>query len=145
MTVQKEDTANNDNTTTINNNDLQKLAELASIVAATHDALTDDMVSRLSSALSEGMILLDRLTRNEGLIRLLQVLDHPENQALLIGLSDALTKTSREIASTPPAKGGIGCALKVMTSEGTLEGLRMMSLLGAHLSESLRDLHRRGG
>lgn len=142
MTEQNE---SNSGTTTINNTDLQRLTELASIVAATQDALTDDMVSRLASAFSEGMVLLDRVTRNEGLIRLLQVLDHPENQALLVGLSDALTKTSREISMAPPAKGGVGCMLKVMTSAGTLEGLRMMALLGEHLSESMRDLHRKGG
>ena len=142
MTAEKEATTE---TTAISNKDLERLGELASIVAATQDALTDDMVSRLASAFSEGMILLDRVTRNEGLVRFLQVLDSPENQALLVGLSDALTKTSREIASTPPAKGGIGCTYKVLTSEGTLEGLRLISLLGTHLSESLRDLHRHGG
>ncbi len=132
-------------TTTISTSDLQRLTEFASIVAATQDALTDDMVARLASAFSEGMVLLDRVTRNEGLIKLLQELDHPDNQALLLGLSSALTKTSRDIAIAPPAKGGIGGLLKMISEPGIQEGLRMMSLIGAHLSESLRDIHRRGG
>ena len=54
--------------------DLQQLTELATLVTSARDAMTDDIVTRLSSAISEGITLLDRLTRNEGLIRLLQVL-----------------------------------------------------------------------
>ena len=130
---------------TISSNDLERLSEFASIVAAAQDALTDDMVSRLASAFSEGMVLLDRVTRNEGLIRLMQELDHPENQALLMGLSTALAKTSRDIAIAPPAKGGLGGLLKMISEPGTQEGLRMMSLIGEHLSESLREIHKRGG
>ncbi len=128
-----------------NSDDLERLAELASLVAAAQDALTDDMVCRLASAMSEGLTLLDRLTRNEGLVRLLQVLDHPENQKLLIGLSDALTATSRDMAAAAPAKGGIVGILQLAREPGTQEGLRMLSLLGRHLSESMRELHHRGG
>lgn len=142
MTVQKE---NNTDTTTINNSDLQRLTEFASIVAATQDALTDDMVARLASAFSEGMVLLDRVTRNEGLIRLLQVLDHPENQAFLMSLSNALTKTSRDISANAPSNGGVMGLLKLVSEPGTQEGLRMMSIFGEHMSECMRDLHRRGG
>jgi hypothetical protein len=142
MTEQKQTSSD---TTTISTSDLQRLSEFASIVAATQDALTDDMISRLASAFSEGMVLLDRVTRNDGLIRLLQVLDHPENQALLMGLSDALTKTSRDISIAPPAKGGLGGLLKMVSEPSTQEGLRIMSIIGEHLSESMRELHRRGG
>ncbi|GMR08560.1 MAG: hypothetical protein BMS9Abin26_1565 [Gammaproteobacteria bacterium] len=127
-----------------NSSDLDRLAELASLVAAAQDALTDDMVSRLAAAMSEGLTLLDRLTRNEGLVRLLQVLDHPENQTLLLGLSDALTATSRDIAAAAPAKGGIVGMLQLAREPGTQEGLRMLSLLGKHLSESMREMHHRG-
>ena len=129
----------------INNDNLEGLAELATLVAAAKDALTDDMVTRLAGVFSEGITLLDRLTRNEGLVRLLQVLDHPENQALLVGLSDALTLTSRDMASAAPAKGGIIGIMKLAREPGTQEGLRMLSLLGQNLSESMRELHRRGG
>lgn len=126
-------------------NSLDSLMELATLVAAAQDALTDDMITRLSSVFSEGITLLDRLTRNEGLVRLLQVLDQPENQALLVGLSDALTLTSRDMAAAAPAKGGLFGMMKLASEPGTQEGLRMLSLLGQHLSESMRELHHTGG
>ena len=124
---------------------MEGLAEIGTLISAAKDALSDDMVSRLASAFSEGITLLDRLTRNEGLVRLLQVLDKPENQALLISMSNALTEMSREISATPPAKGGIGGMLQLAREPGTQEGLRLLSLLGEHMSESMRELHRRGG
>lgn len=125
--------------------DLEQLSELATLVTSARDALSDEIVSRVASALSEGITLLDRLTRNEGLMRLLQVLDRPDCQYLLVGLADALTATSRDIASAAPARGGVGEMLRLVREPGTQEGLRVLSLLGEHLSESMRELHRRGG
>lgn len=127
------------------NQDLQQLAELAQLVAAARDAMSDDIVVRLSGSMSEGLTLLDRLTRNEGLIHLLQELDRPENQQFLIALSNAFTEASRDLATTPPARGGIGCLLRLATQPGVLEGLRLLSLVGARLSANMRDLHHRGG
>lgn len=128
----------------VSERDLEQLAELATLVAAARDALNDDMVSRMASAFSEGITLLDRLTRNEGLIRLLHILDTPEVQHLLISLSHALTKMSREFAMTPPTKGGLMCMLRLARDPGTQEGLRSLSLLGKYMDESMRELHRKG-
>lgn len=127
------------------NDDLQRLVEFAQLVTAARDAMSDDIVSRLSGAFSEGITLLDRLTRNEGLMSLLQVLDRQESQNFLIAVSKAIHESSQEIASTPPAIGGIGCTLRVVRDPGTLEGLRLLSLIGKHLSDSLREQHRHGG
>ena len=49
--------------------DLEQLSELATLVTSARDAMSDEIVSRVASALSEGITLLDRLTRNEGLMR----------------------------------------------------------------------------
>lgn len=127
------------------NDDLQRLVEFAQLVTAARDAMSDDIVSRLSGAFSEGITLLDRLTRNEGLMSLLQVLDRQESQNFLVAVSKAIHESSQEIASTPPAIGGIGCTLRVVRDPGTLEGLRLLSLIGKHLSDSLREQHHRGG
>ena len=127
------------------NINLDGLTELASLVAAAQDALTDDMVTRMASAFSEGITLLDRLTRNEGLIHLLQELDRPENQRFLISLSNAFTAASRDIATAPPAKGGVVGLCKLGCNDGTQEGLRLVSMIAEHLSESMRELHRKGG
>ena len=125
--------------------DLQRLVEFAQLVTAGRDAMSDEIVTRLAGAMSEGLTLLDRLTRNEGLMRLLQVLDRPESQYLLTSLADALGQMSRELATAPPAKGGIAGILQLACEPGTQEGLRALSLLGQHWNDSLRELHRRGG
>lgn len=128
-----------------NADDLHQLAELSTLIAAARDALSDDIVSRVASALSEGITLLDRLTRNEGLVHLLQELDRPENQRFLICLSNAFTEASRDLATAPPSKGGIGSLLRLVNDPGTQEGLRLVSMIGSHLSDSMREMHRRGG
>ena len=131
--------------TTLNAKDLQQLVEFASIITAARDAVSDDIVLRVAGALSEGITLLDRLTRNEGLMRLLQVLDRKDSQYVLIAMSEAIHAVSQQIPTMPPATGGLGCAARVMKDSGTLEGMRLFSLFGKHLSESLREQHRRGG
>jgi len=125
--------------------DIEQLSELATLVSSARDAMSDEIVTRVSSALSEGITLLDRLTRNEGLMRLLQVLDRPESQYLLCSLSDALGQMSRELATAPPAKGGLMGMLKLAAQPGTQEGLRAVSMLGEYWNDSLREMHRKGG
>lgn len=128
----------------INDADLQRLVEFAQLVTSAQDAMSDDIVNRLASALSEGITLLDRLTRNEGFIHLLRELDRPENQRFLVCMSNAFTAASRELATAPPATGGIGGLLKLISDPGTQEGLRLMAFVGARMSNSLREVHRRG-
>ena len=117
---------------------LEGLAEIGTVIAAAKDAVNDDMVTRVASAFSEGITLLDRLTRNQALVRLLQNLDKPENQALLRSLSEALSKTSLEMSVSAPARGGLGTLIKQLRDPGTQEGLRMLAMLGKHLGESIR-------
>mgnify|MGYP001603156090 FL=1 len=124
---------------------VDSLVEMINLLASAKDAMSDEIVTRLARTASEGITLLDRLTRNEGLMRLLQVLDRPESQYLLISLADALAKMSRELAAAPPAKGGILGLLRLAREPGTQEGVRALSLLGQYWNDSLRELHRRGG
>ncbi|MGO9544967.1 MAG: hypothetical protein ACLPPF_09250 [Rhodomicrobium sp.] len=125
--------------------DLQRLVEFAQLVTSARDAMSDDIVTRLARALSEGLNLLDRLTRNEGLMRLLQVLDRHESQYLLIALSETIDAASKDIAATAPATGGLGCMMRIVRDPGTQEGVRLLSVFGQHLSHSLRMQHRLGG
>jgi uncharacterized protein YjgD (DUF1641 family) len=125
--------------------DLQRLVEVAQLVTAARDAMSDEIVTRMAGALSEGLTLLDRLTRNEGLMHLLKVLDRQDTQYLLIALSDAVHAASQEIPAAPPATGGLGCMMRVVRDPGTQEGIRLLSVVGKHLSQSLREQHRRGG
>ena len=125
--------------------DLDRLVEVAQLVTAARDAMSDEIVTRLSWAMSEGLTLLDRLTRNEGLMHLLKVLDRQDTQSMLIALSDAIHAASQEVPATAPATGGIGCMLRVMRDPGTQEGLRLLSVVGKHLSHNMREQHRQGG
>jgi hypothetical protein len=125
--------------------DMQHLAEFAGLVTSARDAMSDDIVNRVAWAMSEALILLDRLTRNEGLMRLLQVLDRPESQKLLMAMSEAIDAVAKDIPSSAPAVGGIGCTLRMVRDPGVLEGLRLFTLFGHHLSHQLREQHRLGG
>jgi hypothetical protein len=124
--------------------DLQRLVEVAQLIGAARDAMSDEIVGRLAGAMSEGLNLLDRLTRNDGLMRLLQVLDQEESQHLLLAMSDAIHRTSRDVVPTAPAVGGVACMMRIFRDPGTLEGLRLLSIFGNHLSHGLREQHRRG-
>ncbi len=123
---------------------VNSLVEMLNLLASARDAMSDEMVSRLARTVSEGMTLLDRLTRNEGLMRLLSVLDRPEIQYLLLSLSQAIVAMSRDLATVPPARGGVLALYRLIRQPGTQEGIRALSLLGQYWNDSLRELHRRG-
>ena len=142
MTTPTEETSSD---VQVSADDLKRIAELASLYAAAQDAMTDDMVSRLASAMSEGITLLDRLTRNEGLMRLLNMLDHPDVQCHLVSLANSMHDITRDIATAPPSNGGLTGMLKLAMEPGTQEGLRAMSIIGKYWGEGLRELHRVGG
>lgn len=124
---------------------VKELVEVLHFVSAAKDAMSDDMVERLAGMASESIVVLDRLTRNEGVLRLLGVLNRPESQYLLMSLADAIDKMSREVSEMPPAKGGVRSLWQIAREPGTQEGLRAVSLLGKYWNEALRDLHRKGG
>ncbi|WP_295543752.1 hypothetical protein [uncultured Thiohalocapsa sp.] len=145
MTSETSSQAASDTVTSFRPDDLHQLAELGTLVAAARDALSDDMVARAAGAFSEGVMLLDRLTRNDGLVHLLQEMDRPENQLFLISMSNAFTAASRDLATAPPASGGVGGLLKLLSDPGTQEGLRLVALIAARLSDSMREIHHRGG
>lgn len=125
--------------------DLQRLVEVAHLVTSAQDAMSDEIVHRLASALSEGITLLDRLTRNEGMIHMLREMDRLENQRFLICLSNAFTAASRDLATLPPARGGLMELLKLVSDPGVQEGLRLLAIVSSKMSQGLRDIHRRGG
>lgn len=139
MTTQNETSVPN-----FSEGDLQRLVEFAQLVTSAQDAMNDDIVNRLASTLSEGMNMLDRVTRNQGLLHMLREMDRPENQCFLVCMSNAFTEASRDLATTPPTGGGIGGLLKLAMDPGTQEGLRLLALVASRMSKGLRELHRKG-
>ena len=118
---------------------VNSIVEMINLLAAARDAMSDEIVTRLARTVSEGMTLLDRLTRNKGLMRMLEALESPQGQQLLIGLSEAFRVSNQDIATTVPAKGGLGGLLSVARQPGTQEGMRILAIVGQHLSSSLRE------
>src|SRR5450756_1674419 len=47
----------------VNNGDVERLSQLARVYAAAQDALTDEMIGRLTGAIGEGLALLDQVNR----------------------------------------------------------------------------------
>ena len=47
----------------VNNGDIERLSQLARVYAAAQDALTDEMIGRLTGAIGEGLALLDQVNR----------------------------------------------------------------------------------
>lgn len=124
---------------------VQQVVEIIHLLGSAKDAMSDEMVARIANTASEGLTLLDRLTRNQGLMRLLKVLDGPDCQHLLTSMADALAETSRDMASSPPASGGVSGMWHLAREPGTQEGVRMLSRFGQHLSDRMRASDRRGG
>ena len=112
--------------------DLAKLIELAAAISAAQDAMTDDIVTRLASAMGEGMILMDRLTRNQGLMSLLQALNQPAVQDNLERLAEALRSGSvkETVGARTPKTGGYGGLLRMARDPDVQDAIYMLARVG---------------
>lgn len=120
-------------------NKTEQLSELEVLLSAAKDALSDDMVTRLSSALSEGISLLDRITRNEALMQLIRELDRPENQRFLMSLSNALSASNKDFIDTPAEKGSALKMYRLMREPGIYDMLQLVSLFAKHFSNNMHN------
>jgi hypothetical protein len=75
----------------VNNGDLDRLAKLARVYTAAEDSLSDEMVGRLAETFTEGVSLLDRLSRG-GAGRLVEMLAHLEASGNLKRIADTLPR-----------------------------------------------------
>jgi len=116
----------------VENGDLDRLVEMARLVGSAQDALSDDMVSRLARVMSEGMVLIDRLTRADGFMNLVRLLERPEISETLGTVLGALADAHGSVQETP-AKGGLGGAIRLMSDPGTQNALRLMAEIGKAL------------
>lgn len=120
----------------VSSGDLERVLALGRLVAAAEDSLSDDMVSRLANTISESLSVLDRLTRNGALERVLQLLLDPAVQDVLGRFGQALAKANQEFDSVPHPKGGIGGLWKIGTDPGNQEAIQFMGLFGKHLRDT---------
>ncbi len=82
----------------VNNGDIERLSQLARVYAAAQDALTDEMIGRLSGAIGDGLALLDQVNR-AGLDRAIPALAEMVNNGDL----DRMIKLVRVYSSAEDA------------------------------------------
>ena len=98
----------------VENGDLDRLVNLTRVLGSAADALSDDIVARLSETLSELMCIADRLARNENLQQMLRLLENQPLMDTVIKLADAAAEVSTEAAEE--SAGGIVGVYKTMTN-----------------------------
>lgn len=111
----------------VENGDLDRVANLARVMGAAGDAMSDDIVSRLSETAAELMCIADRLSRSEGLIRLLDLLEreHIINTVVDLGEAAAVARADHGESS----KGGIGGIYKTMMDPNVQDALAFFATL----------------
>ncbi|MBK7063370.1 MAG: hypothetical protein IPH51_24255 [Rubrivivax sp.] len=133
----------------VNNGDLQRLVKLARLYGSAEDALTDEMVGRLSETLGNGLSLLDRANRGgaEQVVKMLeglqdsgsleriatalpQLADRLDTVQGLLRSIDAAATASR---AAPPSAGGFGGLWQLMRDPESQDTLRFMLGVGKQL------------
>lgn len=120
----------------VENGDLERLVGLARLFGAVEDSLTDDIVLRLSMVATELASLVDKLARNEGVQRLLDLLGKDEVQESMVKMLGAASTANEEAAKLPPSKGGFGGMWQMMTDPATQDALRFMVLMSKQLKKT---------
>ena len=117
----------------VENGDLDRLISLARFVAAMEDSLSDDIVNRLSLVATELASLVDKLARNEGFVKLIEILGREEVQCALVDVAESACAAKTEAAALPAPKGGLAGLWQIVTDPGTQEALRFMALVSKQL------------
>lgn len=133
----------------VNNGDLNRLVKLARVYGSAEDALTDEMVGRLTETIGNGLSLLDRASRGgaEHVVKMLEGLQEsgaleriatmlPQLadrlatvQQVLLSI-DAAAATSRQAT---PSAGGVGGLWSLMRDPEAQDTLRFMLAVGKQL------------
>lgn len=113
----------------VESGDLERLVGFVRLVAALEDSLSDDIVNRLATVATELAALVDKLARNPGFLRLIDVLGRAEVQCGLIDLAESACTAKAEAAKLPPASGGVLATLRLAANPDTQAALRFVTLL----------------
>ncbi len=133
----------------VNNGDLNRLVKLVRVYSSAEDALTDEMVSRLTDTVGNGLSLLDRFSRGgaEHVVKMLEGLQESgalERLATMLPqLADRLATVQEVLQSidaaaaasraAPASAGGVGGLWKLMRDPEAQETLRFMLAVGKQL------------
>jgi len=117
----------------VENGDLDRLVSIARFVAAMEDSLSDDIVNRLALVATELASLVDKVSRNEGFMQLIDILGRDEVQCALVNVAESACAARTEAAALPAPRGGIGGLWALAKDPGTQDALRFMALMSQHL------------
>jgi len=120
----------------VESGDLERLAGLSRLVAAMEDSLSDDIINRVATVATELAALVDKLARNAGFLRLVEVLGREEVQCGLIDLAESACAAKSELAKQPAPSGGLFGLLRTASDPGTQSALRFVSLVAAQMRKT---------
>jgi uncharacterized protein YjgD (DUF1641 family) len=124
----------------VNNGDLERLVALARVYASAEDALTDEMVGRLTDTVGHGLSLLDRVNRS-GIEKALPVL----SRMVADGDLERLAQLARVYSS---AEDALSDEMVGRIAETVVESLSLMDRLSrggaVHLVEMLERMQASG-
>ncbi|HYA66291.1 MAG TPA: hypothetical protein VEE84_06360 [Burkholderiaceae bacterium] len=120
----------------VESGDLERLAGLSRLVAAMEDSLSDDIVNRVSTVATELAALVDKLARNAGFLRLIEVLGREEVQCGLIDLAESACAAKQELVKQPPPAGGVFGLLRIASDPGTQSALRFVAHVAARMRKT---------
>lgn len=118
----------------VENGDLDRVVNLARVMGAASDAMTDDIVSRLSETAGELMCIADRLARSDGLLRLLDLLEREPLMNLLAEFGEAAT--AAKASHAPDSKGGILGIVSTMQDPDVQDALKFFGVLFKELKRT---------
>jgi hypothetical protein len=133
----------------VNNGDLNRLVKLARVYGSAEDALTDEMVGRLTETVGNGLSLLDRASRG-GAEHVVNMLERLQDSGALERIATMLPQLADRLAtvqavlqsvdaaaaasrSAAPSAGGIGGLWQLMRDPEAQDTLRFLLAVGKQL------------
>jgi uncharacterized protein YjgD (DUF1641 family) len=138
----------------VNNGDLQRMVKLARVYSSAEDALTDEMVGRLTETVGNGLSLLDRFSRG-GAEHVVKMLEDLQKSGALERIATMLPQLAERLAmvqevlqsidaaaaasrAAGPSAGGFGGMWSLMRDPETQDTLRFMLAVGKQLRQGWR-------
>ena len=118
----------------VENGDLDRVVNLARVMGAAGDAMTDDIVSRLAETAGELMCIADRLSRSEGLLRLLDLLEREPIVNLLAEFGEAAA--AAKASHAPDSKGGMLGMMSTMQDPDVQDALKFFGAMFKELKKA---------
>ncbi len=109
--------------------DLERAANLVRVLGAAGDAMSDDIVGRLGEMANSLMIIADRISRNENINKLLDLLERDYMIDMLTSMCEAAA--SAKASHDTQSSGGIMGLLKTMKDPEVQQALQFMAKFSA--------------